>query len=264
MSTFYARRGLVGVMTPQANTTVEPEMSLLLPDGFGMISARLTSARTGMKDRLLDYFDDMENVAARFANAPLSVIGFACTGASYLAGVEREAAKIHAMTKLFDVPLITAGCAIVDALRALSACRLSIISPYEDALTETCLEYWTKHGFEIAEVNRITQNENAFHPIYAHSGDVALNALLQIEGSLSGDVVMILGTGLPTLAALAAAPNLTDARVPVLSSNLCLAWRMAMAVEGKVPDYPSLQVWLEAAHWSGRVRSVLASNAANI
>jgi maleate cis-trans isomerase len=263
MSTFYARKGLLGVMTPQANTTVEPEMSLLLPDGFGMIAARLTSTRATMHDRLLDYFDTMGTVAARFANAPVAAIGFACTGASYLAGAAREAAQVAQMTRERGVPVITTGAAIADALRALSARRLSVVSPYGDALTDTCLGYWAQHGFEIAQVSRIREDGAAFHPIYAHSGDVALTALRQIEATLDGDAVVMLGTGLPTLAALAVAPFAGASRVPVLSSNLCLAWRLVRAAEGAPPDGPSLRAWLEGRHWSDRVDRVLAAGPTN-
>ena len=41
----YAPQGLMGVLTPQANTTVEPEMQILLPPGFAYINARLTSPK---------------------------------------------------------------------------------------------------------------------------------------------------------------------------------------------------------------------------
>ena len=48
MSLEYAQDGLIGLMTPQANTTVEPEMGILLPPRMGMISARLTSPSPGV------------------------------------------------------------------------------------------------------------------------------------------------------------------------------------------------------------------------
>ena len=54
MSLEYARRGLVGMLTPQANTTVEPEFSLLWPSGVAMINARLTSDKSSMSARLAD------------------------------------------------------------------------------------------------------------------------------------------------------------------------------------------------------------------
>ena len=41
----YAAKGLVGCLTPQANTTVEPEFNILLPAGYAVLNARLPSLR---------------------------------------------------------------------------------------------------------------------------------------------------------------------------------------------------------------------------
>ena len=49
----YGRAGLVGVLTPQANTTVEPEIWTLLPPGWSMINARLTSSKDSIEARLV-------------------------------------------------------------------------------------------------------------------------------------------------------------------------------------------------------------------
>ena len=43
VSVEYAPKGLVGVLTPQANTTVEPEYAILTPPGYAFINARMTS-----------------------------------------------------------------------------------------------------------------------------------------------------------------------------------------------------------------------------
>ena len=80
MSLEYARRGLVGMLTPQANTTVEPEFNLLWPAGVAMINARLTSDKTSMSGRLVDYFDNYSAALRQFANAPLGAAAAACTG----------------------------------------------------------------------------------------------------------------------------------------------------------------------------------------
>ena len=86
----YAKRGLVGVLTPQANTTVEPEFRVLWPAGVTMINARLTSNKKQMEGRLVDYTNPIEKTLERFSNAPLQAVAFSCTGASYLIGQKKE------------------------------------------------------------------------------------------------------------------------------------------------------------------------------
>jgi maleate isomerase len=73
MSLEYAPRGLVGMLTPQANTTVEPEFNLLWPPGVAMINARLMSDKPSMSERLVDYFDNYGASLRQFANAPVGV-----------------------------------------------------------------------------------------------------------------------------------------------------------------------------------------------
>ncbi len=83
MTVEYAPRGLVGVLTPQANTTVEPEFAMLWPPGVAMLNARMTSTKPTIIARLLDYLSELPSAASQFANAPIDAIASACTGASY-------------------------------------------------------------------------------------------------------------------------------------------------------------------------------------
>jgi maleate cis-trans isomerase len=130
MSLEYAARGLVGMLTPQANTTVEPEFNLLWPPRVAMINARLMSDKPGMDARLVDYFANYGGALRQFANAPLKVAAAACTGASYLAGREREASLLAEITARHGYAFITAATAVVDALMVLSAAhRLGLAVP---------------------------------------------------------------------------------------------------------------------------------------
>ena len=90
-------KGLIGLLTPQANTTVEPEFAILMPPGYAFLNARMVSDKPTIEGRLDDYFANMERSIAQFANAPIGAVAFACTGASYLQGVKRERAAVEAI-----------------------------------------------------------------------------------------------------------------------------------------------------------------------
>lgn len=252
MSLEYARRGLVGMLTPQANTTVEPEFNLLWPAGVVMINARLMSDKSSISARLVDYFDNYGAALRQFANAPVGVVAAACTGASYLAGREREAALVKEIEAKHGFPFITAALAVVDALTALKARRVGLVSPYPDDLNRASIGYWQSHGLEVAEVASAFNSESAFHPIYSLGGSVAAKALRTLEGKPL-DAIVMLGTGMPTLHPIADAIGWNGA--PVMSCNLCLAWRAVEALDRQAPRRATLEEWLSGKGWVTQLKA---------
>jgi maleate cis-trans isomerase len=256
MSLEYASRGLVGMLTPQANTTVEPEFNILWPAGVAMINARLMSDKSSMSARLVDYFDNYVASLRQFANAPVGVVAAACTGASYLAGREREAAVVKEIAAKHGHPFVTAALAVVDALMVLKARRIGLVSPYPDDLNSASVTYWQSHGFEVVEIANAFNTESAFHPIYSLGGSAAANALRTLEGKPL-DAIVMLGTGMPTLAPIADSIGWNGA--PVMSCNLCLAWRAIEAVDRQAPRLSTLEQWLSGAGWVDRLHAQRAT-----
>jgi maleate isomerase len=170
MSLEYAPRGLVGMLTPQANTTVEPEFNLLWPPGVAMINARLMSDKPSISARLVDYVANYADSLRQFANAPVGVVAAACTGASYLAGREREASLVAEISAKAGFPFVTAALAVVDALRVLRANRIGLVSPYPDDLNQASVAYWRSHGLDVVEMAGVFNAESSFHPIYSLAG----------------------------------------------------------------------------------------------
>jgi len=246
MSLEYATRGLIGMLTPQANTTVEPEFNLLWPRGVAMINARLMSDKPSMTDRLVDYFDNYGASLKQFANAPVGAVGAACTGASYLAGREREAEVVEELSAK-GAPFITAALAVVDALNALGAKRIGLVSPYPDDLNRASIGYWQSQGFQVGEVaNAFGAASGSFHPIYSLGGSAAGAAVRTLEDKTL-DAIVMLGTGMPTLHPIAQTIGWRGA--PVMSCNLCLAWRLVEALDCRAPERASLEPWLKGDGW---------------
>jgi maleate cis-trans isomerase len=252
MSLEYAPRGLVGMLTPQANTTVEPEFNILWPRGVAMISGRLISGKDSLNARLVDYFESYDQALNQFANAPIGVAAAACTGASYLAGRDREAKVVEGISSRRGYPFITAATAVVDALRVLDAHRIGLVSPYSDDLTGASVAYWQSHGFEITECASAVTRSNTFHPIYSLDSSAALAALRTLQDK-PVDAIVMLGTGMPTLRPIAETIGWSGA--PAMSSNFCLAWRAVEALERRSPEASTLASWLNGEGWAERLRA---------
>jgi maleate isomerase len=251
MAVEYAPEGLIGVLTPQANTTVEPEFWIMLPPGVALINARMTSDKASLEARLADYFDQMDEAVKQFHNAPIGAIALGTTGASYVAGIAREAEVVAAIGRRMGVPLVTAGLAVVLALRTLSARRIGLVSPYPEALTQTCVGYWEEHGFVVDGVVQIANHPDQFHPIYSIAAASAEDGLDQLQDK-GLDAIVMLGTGMPTLEPILHRPRVGGA--PVMSCMLCLAWASIDAARKRTASREALLDFIAGKDWGPRLR----------
>ena len=251
MTVEYASKGLVGVLTPQANTTVEPEYAILMPRDTAWINARMLSRHKTIEERLVDYWDRAPEFARQFANAPVGSLAFACTGTSYLVGKEAEDRVLAQVTQESGgIPAISAATAVVHALNALGARRIGLVSPYEGALDAACTPYWESRGFEIAAKTNASGATLDFHPIYSLPSGSAQHALDEIDAT-GLDAIVMLGTGMPTLAPIARTPF--KGRTPVLSCMFCIIWLSLALAAGRKPDADDLLAWVRGDWWRERM-----------
>ena len=246
----YAPKGLLGVLTPQANTTVEPEFSVLCPPGYAFINARMTSLKDSVEGRLLDYFHNIDNQITQFANAPIDSIAFAATGSSYLVGKAAEDSLITKVLSETGVLLITAARAVCDALLVLAARRIILISPYPPKLTESSIDYWLSRGLEVIQSVSVYEDNSYFHPIYSLGLGQVRNGLKEVANR-DADAIIMLGTGMPSLALIA--DNTRSDGPPILSCMLALVWRSVLAANGKEPEKKEFLDWISATHWHSRL-----------
>jgi maleate isomerase len=247
----YGSKGLIGVLTPQANTTVEPEFWTMLPNGFSLINARLISSCLSIEERLLDYFINLENSIHQFGNAPIKILSIACTGSSYLVGRQKEEKIIDKISTSLGIPVTTSGLSVVSALINLSAKNIALCSPYPDILTKLSIEYWQSFGFHVSCVVSIAPATEHFHPIYGISAQSAFESLETLNQS-DADVIVMLGTGMPTLMPLIEGNKVKDSK-PIISCMLSTVWNCVSQIDTNFDD---IVPWVKNPIWLDRFNAI--------
>jgi len=241
----YGARGILGLLVPQANTTVEPEVTALLGAELALLVGRLTSAAPDMRDRLDHYLERIDSYIDTFGDAPLTALGFLITGSTYRMAHDEEDAFFARIASARGYPVVSAGQAIRRALKALGARRIGLVSPYPGWLTERSIDYWTRAGMNIVAVES-PESPGGFHGIYTMRGTAVLEAAKRLGGR-DCDVVLLTGAGMPTLGPMIA---LVEAGVTPLSSNFCMAWQLEKLGSGAPADAASLRLLLQrGAQW---------------
>ncbi len=222
----YASLGRFGVGVPQSNPTVEAELGVLLPRTASLHVTRLTSSAADPLDRLRRYLADLPIYLKDFDGLKLAAFAFACTGSSYLLGVDEEAKIAESCAAKFGYPIALAADSIVWALEKLNARNIAVIAPYPAALIEAGHHYLEARGVQVAALERVITSTADTRSIYLTGIADARAALARLPKS-GIDAILISGTGMPTLGAVD-----THGLPPIISSNLCVAAR-ALELAGK-------------------------------
>src|SRR5262245_24590585 len=125
-------RAKVGVLVPEGNTTLEPELYALAPPGVTFHFARLQAGpqATTLEAVIRDYLASMPQAAAAVAKVDPAVIVFGLTAGSFVPESGGNAGIEATITARTGIPALAAGTYVVDRLRALGTRRLVEVTPY--------------------------------------------------------------------------------------------------------------------------------------
>jgi maleate isomerase len=207
-----------GVLVPPSNPSVEPELARCVDGNIALYASRFAVMHgTTLEQRNRRYLELYRNGVVSFGDLTLRAIAIGLTGPSYRLMPSGDRALVRELTAHAGVPVITASAAIDDALTALRARRICLVSPYPQWLTDESIAYWRGTEREVVQVVKISETFRAYELTEA---EIA-GALASVDAN-AVDAIVMSGTGMLTLPAILECR--TRIATPILSSNLCCAW----------------------------------------
>jgi maleate isomerase len=215
-----------GIAMPPDNPTVAREMATLLGEASVLVDRFDARPDLDLAGRLVAYRENSEPVVSRLCAAGATAIGLACTGSSYDVGLAGDAAWRDRLTEQFHRPVHSAASATFDLLTAFEVAAVTIASPYPAWLSERCAAFWDDAGFDVLEVFPI-HNDDVIYATSVAAVDTALAAAYRAAAGHTSSAVVVAGTGAATLASIEAVAALA---LPIVSSNIALAWALHSSV----------------------------------
>ncbi|MEO3475563.1 aspartate/glutamate racemase family protein [Roseomonas sp. CAU 1739] len=212
----------IGVIAPPANVALERELPRYLPDGVVTSHNRLSRPEARLtKESLLAMGESAMRAATDLAYARPDVVMYGCTSGSFLDGFGNEAKIAERITGLIGVPAFTTSTAVLEALRAVGARRVFMVTPYPEDMNQHEVKFLAHHGFEVPAYDsfRCALSEE----IRAISSQDVAALVLRNRDAIAGcDAVFISCTNLLVLDQIAALEQALDC--PVITSNQASLW----------------------------------------
>lgn len=182
-------------------------------------------------------FDDpmLERMAQEAARSGVKAVAYNCTSASFIRGVDGNAALCRRLASAAGVPATTTSDAVLTALRRLDVTRVSVVTPYLYEVGEKLRLFLSEAGFEVVSLNSLDLARNhASTPLDVIVDQVKQAAHPTADAVLVSCTALKLATSIPHLEELAGRP--------VVTANQATVWRLLglAGVQSLVPQRGTL------------------------
>lgn len=141
----------LGMLTPSSNTVLEPMTGAMLAQTPGITAhfSRLRVLAINLDGNATAQFDPAPMVAAAelLADAKVHAICWNGTSGAWL-GLDADRALCAAVTRATGLPCTTATLALHEALHAMGAKRVGLVTPYLSSVQEAILGNLRAEGFD--------------------------------------------------------------------------------------------------------------------
>ena len=228
---YYGWRAKLGLIVPQTNTVNEAEWGRVLPDGVTFHTARMPLHHDDGPEAFAGLVDELAAKVRELTSAEVGVVAYACTAETMVVPAHKLP---EAATAATGTPVVTTAEAIVAALRALKATRISIATPYAATLSARESAFFVAAGLEVLDVHGLGIEFKDHMRVPKIS--LAVVEKLAREACVAGsDALFITCTDLPCLPLIESLEAALS--VPVVTSNQATLWRTlrAAGVDVRLP-----------------------------
>jgi maleate isomerase len=211
----------LGLVVLQSDETIEGELRSLLGDAQVYVS-RVPSDLRVTRETLAEMAAHLGTAASLLPpGADLAAVAYGCTSGAAQIGPEQIARLVRQGRQVADVTDPVS--ALIAACRQLGIRRLALLSPYIAAVSDQLRTVLAAQGIETPVFGTFAQSEEA--KVVRIAPTAIIDAALDLCANADVDGVFLSCTNLRTLPVIDGLEATLG--LPVLSSNLVLAWHMA-------------------------------------
>jgi maleate isomerase len=225
----------IGLVVPSSNVTVETEVPALLARHadarFSFHSSRMRMHKVSPEE-LRAMNDQRERCVDEIADAGVDALLYACLVALMAQGPgehrRAEEAVTEQLAKAGQTPAVLSSAgALVDALHALGAKRIGLVTPYLRPLAEQVVGYLESEGFAVRDWAALEVGDNT--EVGCIAGDRVLEAARGLDLAGADALVISACVQMPSLDLVA--PAEAEFGLPVLSAATAGAWALLRGLE---------------------------------
>ncbi len=191
----YGWRAKIGLITPMSEN-VEHAFHIYAPEGVSFASTKISYPADSMEVLT----DRVGQAAAMYQNYDVDLVVFGCTSGQHVLSFEQEQACSVEIERVSGHPCLSASVAVLDALHALGAKKVAVMTPYPEAANEEEKRFLESGGYEVTAISNMDVSYVLDQGYTLEACDEYLlyrNALkLDLNGA---DVLYLSGMGLTTL-----------------------------------------------------------------
>ena len=146
----YGWSAKIGLITPMSENA-EHAFHIYSPEGVSFASMKINFPGPTVEG-LTILTDRLEQTAAMYKGTDYDLVVFGCTSGSCIKGVGWDKECIEQIERASGIPGLTTSTAVLEALEALGAKKVAVITPYPEETNIIEKKFLEDNGFEVTNI----------------------------------------------------------------------------------------------------------------